>query len=174
MDTKKVEISPTFRKLFPDEAKRAEQYGIPIGTKPGKRILGYPVFYALYRTQLTGYESDSNGPLQPADVPRIVKSQMDKIISALDREAASTDRERFDRIVDILQNSDERLNIRMIVEAHLRGRDVGSCYGGAMYDVQITVNGKLYKGRGQNRPAALADVTKRFEEMQHDRAINAL
>lgn len=167
MDTKKVEISPTFRKLFPDEAKRAEQYGIPIGTKPGKRILGYPVFYALYRTQLTGYESDKDGPLQPADVPRIVKSQMDKIIAALDREAASTDRERFDRIVDILQNSDERLNIRMIVEAHLRGRDVGSCYGGVEYDVQMTIAGKYYEGRGRNRAEALANVTKQFEDAQN-------
>ena len=167
MDTKKVEISPTFRKMFPDEAKRAEQYGIPIGTKPGKRILGYPVFYALYRNQLTGYESDNNGPLQPADVPRIVKSQMDKIIAALDKEAASTDRERFDRIVDTLRQSDERLNIGMIVEAHSRGRDVGSCYGGAMYDVQMTIAGKRYEGRGRNRAEALANVTKRFEDAQN-------
>lgn len=170
MDTKKVEISPTFRKMFPDEAARAEQYSIPIGAKGGKRVLGYPVFYGMYRVQLTGYLADKDGPLKPTDVPRVVKAQMDKIVAAIERERRSTDRERFTRIVDMLRKSDEHASLGMILEAHSYGADVGSCFRGT---VQVRVNGRMYEGRGHSREEALANVMEKFEEAQNVSKIDA-
>lgn len=160
--TTKPLISPSFVKHFPEEAERAKRLSIPIDAKPGKRVLGYPVFYAWKgRVQLSGYTHDEVGPLTPDQLQRVVKTRMDRIESALAKEDAMSEQERFDSLMDLLEQCDDRY--MMISQATFGGADHASFWcPRVLYEASATVAGRTIQAEGRTKTEAITALREAF------------